>query len=682
MSRRILLALFCVLLAVGARAQPSAAPASPPAALAAPEDFSAPEARARQLWRRDMAKKSAPAAGCYSATFPSTEWQSAPCSTAPGRPHPARLDQGPQQAGAGNSPVASPARTISSATGLLAKVAGVTSEADSLSGANAWSLQLNTNRFDPAILCAGQHGCKGWQQFIADNPGDTYIQYWLIGHGQPCPPRPAGFPHDWGYFAGDPTGAPGCWINGHQTAEPHQTAATLQGMRLTGTASSAAQTVLLETGDGRLFAAQDAGDPLTIGSGWNQSEFNLFGFGGGTTAVFNAGASGASIVVRIDVDTGDVGAPDCKYPVRGFTAEKNNLNPILPCAGYVGQAGLSNPGVQFTEDLFAPIAGCAYTDTTAVCTPLPGSNFADATFTATCPAAGASVQVMDGGEWRANLPLHCSDGKLPGRCGPGATVANQYAFDTQRYGLDFSGFPIGSTQTVGVCNNASQCSRFKLTIPECASVIAAGDSFQLSDGNNPIEVTAGGAIDANLVMDGPWVSFDHGAGAPGFAFDTGRLPPGSTVLLSKGVSGAPHTYGLMDVNVSTPPGAPPGDYNFQVRATDIVSNVSLTTTVPVRIIACKPTNICKASLSQLCGPVSDGCGGSVDCGACASGVCSSGVCCPKGWFYNTDLQRCAPNTCPAGTSFCVADNACETDQKCDQMSPPVCHKVAGHLVCE
>jgi hypothetical protein len=322
MSRRILLALFCVLAAVGARAQPSAAPASPPAALAAPEDFSAPEARARQLWRRDMAKKSAPASGCYSATFPSTEWRSAPCSTAPGRPHPARLDQGPQQAGAGNSPVASPARTISSATGLLAKVAGVTSEADSVSGANAWSLQLNTNRFDPAILCAGQPGCKGWEQFIADNPGDTYIQYWLIGHGQPCPPRPAGFPADWNYFAGDATGAPGCWINGHQTAEPRQTAATLQGLRLTGTASSAAQTVLLETSDGRLFAAQDAGDPLTIGSGWNQSEFNLFGFGGGSNAVFNAGASGASIVVRIDVDTGDVGAPDCKYPVRGFTAEK------------------------------------------------------------------------------------------------------------------------------------------------------------------------------------------------------------------------------------------------------------------------------------------------------------------------------------------------------------------------
>ena len=52
----------------------------------------------------------------------------------PGRPHPARLDQGPQQAGAGNSPVASPARTISSATGLLANVAGVTSEANSVSG--------------------------------------------------------------------------------------------------------------------------------------------------------------------------------------------------------------------------------------------------------------------------------------------------------------------------------------------------------------------------------------------------------------------------------------------------------------------------------------------------------------------------------------------------------------------
>jgi hypothetical protein len=71
----------------------------------------------------------------------------------------------------------------------------------------------------------------------------------------------------------------------------------------------------------------------------------------------------------------------------------------------------------------------------------------------------------------------------------------------------------------------------------------------------------------------------------------------------------------------------------------------------------------------------------VDCGACASGArVFERRLLPKGWFYDTDLQRCAPNSCPASTSFCVADNACETDQTCNQIGPPECHKVAGHLV--
>ena len=288
---------------------------------------------------------------------------------------------------------------------------------------------------------------------------------------------------------------------------------------------------------------------------------------------------------------------------------------------------------------------------------------------------------MNGGVWQS-LPLHCSDGSLPGHCNPGATVANQAVLGTQRYGVAISGAPVGSTQTVDVCDTASHCSTFTLSIPTCASPVVPGDSFQLSEGNNPIEVTAGGAIDANLVMDGPWVSWDHGAGATGSALAGAGLPPGTIVTLAPGVSGAPHTYGLMDVNVDAPPDAPPGDYSFQAKATDLASNVTLTTTVPVRILACKPTKVCSTIGLHMCGPVSNGCGGSFDCGACAKGVCSNGFCCPEGSFFNTSINSCQPNSCPAGKVYCPALGDCETDQVCDAANKPVCHRVLGKLVCE
>jgi hypothetical protein len=234
----------------------------------------------------------------------------------------------------------------------------------------------------------------------------------------------------------------------------------------------------------------------------------------------------------------------------------------------------------------------------------------------------------------------------------------------------------------GNCDNASNCSRFALSIPNCPSPVSSGDSFNLSEGNNPIEVTAGGAIDANLVMDGPWVSPDHGARATGSAFAGAGLPPGMSVILSPGVSGAPHTYGLMDVFVEAPPDAPPGDYSFRVKATDLGSNVTLTTTVPVRILACKPTKICATTGLHMCGLVSNACGGSFDCGACATGVCSDGICCPEGSFFNAAINLCQPNSCPAGKVYCVALGDCESDKVCDAANKPVCHRVLGKLVCE
>lgn len=179
MLRTALLAICCVSAISASEAQQVSPPGALPAgqrlrnnAVAQPEDFSSPEARAKQVWRQNMAKKSARQPGCFTATFPSTEWKETTCSTAPARPHPIRLGPGPHAGGKGKSPVAQlNSSQIFAATGMLATVSGVTSETDTKAGANTWSLQLNTNAFDPGTLCAGQAGCIGWEQFVADTPG-------------------------------------------------------------------------------------------------------------------------------------------------------------------------------------------------------------------------------------------------------------------------------------------------------------------------------------------------------------------------------------------------------------------------------------------------------------------------------------------------------------------------------
>jgi hypothetical protein len=59
-----------------------------------------------------------------------------------------------------------------------------------------------------------------------------------------------------------------------------------------------------------------------LGQGWQEAEFNVFGDGNGSQAVFN---SGATLVVRIVTNTGTNSAPQCSNTSTGSTAETNNL---------------------------------------------------------------------------------------------------------------------------------------------------------------------------------------------------------------------------------------------------------------------------------------------------------------------------------------------------------------------
>jgi hypothetical protein len=314
------------LLSFVASAQPGAPdPTKAATATTSPEATTQPPT-AQKVWRQQMAKTPFPKPGCYTSSYPSTQWQEVPCSTAAPRPHPQNGDYSAQVVSG----------SLSSAMGSFEVVSGATGEQDSKSAPNHFSLQLNTNRFNSPLCDQGNPNCA-WQQFIYDDPGNVYIQYWLIRNKQPCPSQ------SWTYYDGS-AGAPGCYINGNQaTPRNNQAITDLAKLSLTGTSSSSEQSAMLEASDGSLWGTPDGGDPLGIGSQWTNAEFNIVGWCCGSQANFSPNP-GTTINVTVSVDNGTLNAPT-QGP--GFTAESNNLTLVYPSCP-VGGAPLA-PMLVFTE---------------------------------------------------------------------------------------------------------------------------------------------------------------------------------------------------------------------------------------------------------------------------------------------------------------------------------------------
>lgn len=311
-------------------------------------------------WRHSMARKPVPKGGCFTATYPATEWQEVPCSTnVPAIPHPPPHDiVGGVNGSDFVSNVPSP---ISSAQGSFYSVSGIT-DITSYGTSDTYSLQINSNVF-PTILCPANSGCYGWEQHIYDShgsePGQIYIQYWLVNYpvakgcmatNTCCPsslPTVKGSPYTWAYSQPSTTAGGGCFINGSSHEIPAQPLADLFALVLTGGNSSTQQSTSLETQAGSSQVAQivDPEDFLGIGSNWNTAEFNLFGLNGGVEAQVSGFA--ATIVTQLDVTLAN-GASTMPTCLSGsFTAESNSMNLISPCcpAELNPQPGPTNPAV-------------------------------------------------------------------------------------------------------------------------------------------------------------------------------------------------------------------------------------------------------------------------------------------------------------------------------------------------
>ena len=384
--------------APAAQPQSAAAPAAQPAPAPTPQQAATTTAQSREAWGRAMAKRPMPKNGCFTASYPSTEWQEVPC----GRPSPFLNYPCPNAAnnvgdGCDYVAQATGANLISSAEGSFLPIPGVTGangESGYLPGtgvpfvpctgaacvANVFTLQMNSQSpvndsdgatfFTPACSTApnGAAGCTGWQQFLFSQtqgpapvgsqqslpgaPGTTpgvFIEYWLYGWGSPCPALPA-----WATPQGNPSsplwqsdGGGDCILNGPVSYFPPQSASAsdLPYLVMTSTVTASTDSVTLVNTNTGAMAGYNEPNVLSLANVWTEVEFNVFGDCCRTQATFT---SPTVLVPTINIDDGTKAAPTC-VANDGTTGETNNLI-IQPTAAPVccAIAG-ATPAIEFME---------------------------------------------------------------------------------------------------------------------------------------------------------------------------------------------------------------------------------------------------------------------------------------------------------------------------------------------
>jgi hypothetical protein len=363
-----------------------------------------PSAEELQNWHKAIMKIPTPKKGCFTAEYPNTAWRETPCKTPPHKlylPRRTGATRTQQVGGASDADfVAVVSGNMTEAEGSFDK-ANVTSECDvqcpnqicpsnpsCIGGeANSFSLQLNTNPFSGTTTCESSptpKQCKGWEQFVyaqdqncSECIGDVFIQYWLLNFGPagtacPSPVAPANecdtfgvVSNQWCSFQFTPTGPVFCVMNGPGSASPLTVPISLlYELALIGdTASGGKSTDSTEMVEGgTAFLATGGNIFPDLGTLWKDTEFNVFGNGGGSEAVFN---NGAAIQVRTSVSSGITNGPACKDV--SFTGESNNLTLVnsAPTAMM-----FSMPALVFSESNPAP-SGATCADATSVGVPPP-----------------------------------------------------------------------------------------------------------------------------------------------------------------------------------------------------------------------------------------------------------------------------------------------------------------------
>jgi hypothetical protein len=325
------------------------------------------EDQQHEAWRQTMHQMAAPQEGCFHASFPSTEWEQVDCAARPAyRSALPPISSREQVLGNGSDYVAEApsGHLISLAAGSFPTVSDVTSEkganvpfgsgeSDGITGANQYTLQVNTNIVHTSA-CGSYTKCYAWQQYVisTDTPDsltssqlsgktEVFIEYWLINYGGSTRAScPSGFIN-----GGADTSGVDCVQNTPAVVvySGQLPATDLASLQLSGSATSGGTDKAVATYGTEAYTATVADSYTDISSEWTEAEFNVVGNAGGSRADFN---SGASLTVKVALTDGSTTAPTCLAPSAeaGTTGETNNLTG-KSCT----TAGGSAPYIEFVE---------------------------------------------------------------------------------------------------------------------------------------------------------------------------------------------------------------------------------------------------------------------------------------------------------------------------------------------
>ena len=257
--------------------------------------------------------------------------------------------------------------TVGQSAGTFPAISGLTSETGGQGcyggsfTSNCYSLQLNSNVFiGTSSYFTGS--TIAWEQFVYSNSfQQLFIQYWLInyigGTRTSCPTTPP--PGGTGWFLASPD----CYANSPVLIVPGGkiSATNLGKVTLSGFANSVGSPgnniVQLCISGGSCYSVSLTDGIVNLYQHWAQSEFNVFGDGGGSEANFNLGTS-IQVSTALMTESGSAIASSCAN--NGTTGETNNLylqgcegNPsvssgvsFVECVGASGQSTCPNPLIE------------------------------------------------------------------------------------------------------------------------------------------------------------------------------------------------------------------------------------------------------------------------------------------------------------------------------------------------
>jgi hypothetical protein len=256
----------------------------------------------------------------------------------------------PLTIGNGNDKVAAApsGKIIGESAGSFQSIRGLTSETDSVLGANYFSLQVNSETFPTSTTYTAGNSTTGWEQLLyLNNPGGVggvgyvFIQYWLLGYNSQyhdCPPiqdKPPGG-SSWTSSGGS------CYANSAALTIPSVTASGIVNLSLDGYANFRSSgndevTICDLTSCTSVILTEHVVD---LYKNWQDSEFNIFGYANGSEANFNAGTSMTLWNILEDQNANTI-TPGVVN--TGYTGETNNLSFCSCCSnGGVG-------GILYTE---------------------------------------------------------------------------------------------------------------------------------------------------------------------------------------------------------------------------------------------------------------------------------------------------------------------------------------------